>query len=381
VAAGRAMWDYAQLAITVVAGVAMMVGAEMDTAGPTASLAALAALYWWYRRTGREALRTRQTGAAVRYLAGALPLTVLVFAACPLGALMLFMLYPHIWTLLPFRRALAVTAVTIALVSVIFVWHLGFSANTVIAALATALGALVLALGIETWISKVLHRNRTQAATVAELLATRAELAAVNQDLGALVERERLAGEIHDTLAQGFTSILMLLEAADLDLETDAGRARTRLSQARATARRNLAEARCLVAAMTPPDLAAASLAEALRELVARFGRETAVATEFDVVGVLRPLPTATQVVLLRAVQECLANVRKHAGAGQVRVCLRLTSDLAEVTVRDDGRGFAATDRGCGLDTMRRRAREAGGVCAVHGEPGPGTTVVVGLPC
>jgi signal transduction histidine kinase len=381
VAAGRAMWDEVQRALTLLTGTAMLIAAPVDTAGPFASIAVLLTLHWWYRRTGREALRARESGAAMRYLVGAVPLTVLMFTASPLGALMLLLLYPHIWTLLPSRQAMAATTVTMTMVSVIFVWHLGLNETSVIASLAAALGGMILALAIATWIRTVLDRNRTQAATVAELLATRAELAAANRERGALVERERLAGEIHDTLAQGFTSILLLLDAADVELDTDAPQARLRLSQARVTARRNLAEARCLVATMTPPDLAVASLAEALREVVTRFGREAAVATEFEVVGDPRSLPTAAQVVLLRAVQECLANVRKHAEASKVRVCLRLDDERVEVSVHDDGRGFRDAEGGFGLDGMRRRAREAGGRCTVTSEPGEGTAVVVELPC
>ena len=135
-------------------------------------------------------------------------------------------------------------------------------------------------------------------------------MATLSAERGALAERERLAGEIHDTLAQGFTSIIMLLQAARGTADR-AGQYRT--------ARENLAEARTLITALRPAPLSGATLEEALGRITAQFGEELAVSTTFEVRGDSRTTSTKVEVVLLRAAQEALANVRKHARPGPSR--------------------------------------------------------------
>ena len=225
------------------------------------------------------------------------------------------------------------------------------------------------------WMFRIIVQSVDRRTVIAELEATREELAAVSHRAGVLAERERLAREIHDTLAQGFTSVVVLLELAESEVDTDPTAARQRLATARETARENLAEARALVAALTPVDLQAAPLPDALGRLVDRFGTETGLPARLTVTGEPRALPANTEVVLLRAAQEALANVRKHAGAGAGRD-LRL--DGAVLAVADDGAGFdpAAPTGGYGLAGMRRRVEEVGGTVSIASGPG-GTRVEV----
>jgi signal transduction histidine kinase len=222
------------------------------------------------------------------------------------------------------------------------------------------------------------RQSADRRAVIAELEEARASLATLSHRAGVLAERERLAREIHDTLAQGFTSVVVLLELAESDVDTDPAAARRRLVAARDTARQNLAEARGLVAALAPADLQAAPLPEALGRLTDRFGAETGLAARFEVCGDPQPLPANKEVVLLRSAQEALANVRKHAGAGSVTVTLRFSPDGAVLTVADDGAGFdpAAPTAGFGLAGMRRRVEEIGGALSIHSGPG-GTTAEV----
>src|SRR5262249_11708170 len=117
------------------------------------------------------------------------------------------------------------------------------------------------------WIQRIIQQSRERANLIAQLVATRAELAESERQAGSLVERQRLAMEIHDTLAQGFTSILMLLEAAE---SAPPDQARVHRERAARAARENLVEARALVAAQPPTELAEASLPDALRRLVGR---------------------------------------------------------------------------------------------------------------
>jgi signal transduction histidine kinase len=191
-------------------------------------------------------------------------------------------------------------------------------------------------------------------------------------------ERERLAAEIHDTLAQGFTSILTLVQAASAELARDPDRTRAHLDLAARTARENLGEARALVGALTPAAMGSGSLVDAVRRQAARLTEECGIEAEFVNEGELGALPTAVEVVLLRTAQEALTNVRKHSGAGFVRVMLGGEADRVWLSVVDDGSGFDATrpSDGFGLRGMRNRVEQVGGRLTVDSGP-IGTTVRV----
>ncbi|MBK1785418.1 sensor histidine kinase [Prauserella sp. ASG 168] len=243
---------------------------------------------------------------------------------------------------------------------------------------ATLFCALGLLLGY--FIAKLGEHIDRQAELIASLEASRAEVARLSHEAGTSAERDRLAREIHDTLAQGFTSIVALTQAAESELDTDPPTARRHLALATTTARENLAEARAMVNALTPSALDAGSLADAVRRQAYRFAEETGTATTCEIEA-LPKLRTAAEVVLLRATQEALANVRKHARATAVTVRLSVVDTEARLEVTDDGAGFvvdAAT--GFGLHGMRSRAEEAGGTLDIHSGPGEGTTVSLEVP-
>jgi signal transduction histidine kinase len=177
--------------------------------------------------------------------------------------------------------------------------------------------------------------------------------------------------------------VLLLLEAVDSALGSEPSVARRHLARARDTARENLAEARALVAALTPPDLARTSLPEALKRIVERVDAESGLAATLVVDGRPRGLPAEHEVTLLRSVQESLSNVRRHAGATVVVVSLVYGMDTVTLTVRDDGRGFdpdAERDGGYGLTGMRARANRIGGSVDVVAAPGQGATIRVDVP-
>jgi len=216
----------------------------------------------------------------------------------------------------------------------------------------------------------------------AELTATRAEVARLSHETGVAAERQRLAGEIHDTIAQGLSSVVMLVQAAEADLDRAPARARRHLAMIARTARDNLDEARALVAALAPTALDGASLAEAVGRLVGNFTAETGVRVSYDLVGTPKALPTGLDVVLLRAAQEALSNVRKHAAAGSVTVRLAYGTAAVVLGVRDDGRGFdpGQPATGYGLGAMRSRVGQVGGTLSVESTPGTGTTVRAEVP-
>ena len=232
------------------------------------------------------------------------------------------------------------------------------------------------------------RRSEQQRRLIHELEETRAELAAAEREAGTLAERHRLARDIHDTLAQGFTSIVMLLEAAEAELGNNTVKARAHIDRARKTARDNLTEARSLVWALRSERLLGSSLDDALESLVGEFRSETSVHAEFVVVGERRPIPPASEECLLRVTQEALANVRKHAAASRVTVTLSYLGDQVALDVRDDGVGFepaslAGTQQfggGVGLHAMLERIQELGGTRRIESGRGEGTAISVQLP-
>jgi signal transduction histidine kinase len=358
------------------AAMAVTAGTSNDLDGSRGlALAGLAGLTVWYAAFGSRAMRTRSLPLAITYLTGMIPLFLLAFSQYGLLGIFLFVLYSQCWALVD---SMAVSIVAASALSVgvglvaFFDFHSGLPA--VLAQSAASLGFSLL---LGYWISRVVDQSASRRTVIAELEDTRAELAAVSHQAGVLAERERLAREIHDTLAQGFTSVVVLLELAESEVDTAPDSARRRLATARETARQNLAEARALVTALTPVDLQAAPLPEAIGRLVDRFGQETGLPAGLTVTGTPRALAANQEVVLLRAAQEALANVRKHAGTCQVTVRLHFSAG-AELTILDDGGGFdpAESTAGYGLAGMRRRVEEIGGTLTIHSGR-TGTTVEV----
>lgn len=336
-----------------------------------AALGGLLALAGWYAAVGAPALAREQRGAGLRYVTGAVPLTVAVFALDPVGSIMLFMLYPHVWALLPMRRAVAATVVALVATAAVTTAQTGFSPEIAVMVLV----GLVVALALGVWITRIIEQSRQRAQLVADLAATRAELAEVSRRAGAMAERERLAHDVHDTLAQGFTSVLLLLQAAESAADLDT--ARHHVCRAQTTARENLAEARALIADLAPPALHGGSLPDALAQLVDRLSGDLGVRPSLAVRGDPRVLPAEHDVVLLRVAQEALANVRRHAGASRVDVSLCYDAASVVLRVADDGRGFdlSSATGGFGLSGMRARVEQVGGGFTVRSAPAAGTTV------
>ncbi|WP_406095079.1 sensor histidine kinase [Streptomyces sp. NBC_01013] len=243
----------------------------------------------------------------------------------------------------------------------------------------SSLGVWAVAVGMALLTPRALAQRDERAALRAELKDTQLELAEVYQRQGAAEERERLAREIHDTLAQGFASIIVLAEAARSQLAVDVHRSAQQLQSIEQTARENLAEARVLVGAAPSSGVAPGSLAATLRRTLARFTEDTGLDVTADLADIVCDQPT--RIALLRCTQESLANVRKHAAASTVGVVLTQGADAVELEITDDGRGFAVEDsRGSGLDGMRKRLAEFGGGLTVTSSLGDGTRILATIP-
>jgi len=277
-------------------------------------------------------------------------------------------------------RGIAVLTVAAGVLTFPIAMSGGFSGGNAVAWGLTAGGTLFFNLFIGVFFGEMLNDNDRRGALIRELETTRAELERAHHEAGVREERERLAREIHDTLAQGFTSLLMLIQAAEATLDTDPGTTRERLDLAARTARENLAEARALIGGDPTAGL---PLDAALQRAAARIGEELGMATTVDIGGNPRPLTATVQVVTLRVAQEALANIRKHAQAASLALGLTYGADGLTLAVEDDGVGMpsgAGRHGGFGMRSMRDRVEQVGGELTITSAPGAGTRVQAEVP-
>lgn len=251
-----------------------------------------------------------------------------------------------------------------------------FSPGNVVFTLIGLAGGVLLGL----WMDRVLEQGEARARMLgAELERTQSELVAAHQRQGAAEERERLAREIHDTLAQGFASIVVLAEAARAGLETDPVASAGQLLSIERTARENLTEARVLVGPAPTGGVVSGGIAPALRRILDRFVEDTGLVVDAELHDI--GCDQRTRIALVRCAQESLANIRKHAGASTVSIVLAAGSSGPELEITDDGTGFSPiAARGFGLNGMRARLAELGGELTVTSSPGEGTRIFAVLP-
>ena len=214
----------------------------------------------------------------------------------------------------------------------------------------------------------------------------RARLARQAVRMAALEERNRIAREIHDTVAQGLTAITLHLEAAEALGSRNPDQAQRNVRQALALARTNLEEVRRSVLDLRAAPLEGHTLPEALALLLQGFTEETAIATSLAADPAIGRLPTAVETGLYRIVQEALSNVRKHAAATRVTVRLSQTAHELRLQIEDNGAGFdlQAVQRrsasGFGLKGMSERAHLLGGRLEVRCAPGAATQIEAVIP-
>jgi signal transduction histidine kinase len=298
--------------------------------------------------------------------------------------LLYFTLFPQLWAMMPTRWAVVGTVVVVTAFSVVRWAQLDFSSASLTEILISSTISMGLSLSLGLFINRIVAEAESRAETIDELRATQARLAAAERNRGVHEERERISREIHDTLAQGFTSVVALSRAAQAALARgDTAAAGERLALIEYTASDNLDEARLIVAELTPGHLQSRTLGEALERLGAAVSSETGMRADVRVAGDPVPLGGSAEVVILRTAQEALSNVRRHASAARVDLVLAYDDpDAVVLTVRDDGLGFDldGARSGFGLDGVQARAAEVGGTVEVLSEPGTGTTLRLAVP-
>jgi signal transduction histidine kinase len=228
------------------------------------------------------------------------------------------------------------------------------------------------------------------AQTLADQLAVAIENARLYQEtrqMAVTEERNRMAREIHDTLAQGFTGIILQLEATEQALGDTSEDVQKHLNQARSLARKSLQEARRSVWNLSPQALEQLRIDEAIKHEVDRFRQDHGIDAVFTLYGEKREIPPEMGTALFRICQESLTNITKHAQATQVEVELNFDLTNVELIIKDNGVGFeldpdgkVGKSGGYGLISMRERALGQNGKFEVQSEKGEGTVIKVSIP-
>src|SRR6266536_598707 len=316
-------------------------GWQLATGGIAAAFGAwyaglvMAHLRWWERPL-----------PMLVYWAGALALFVVLIRRAVIYFFLVYGLIPQAFMLLPGRWAYVAAAGVFVVASTA---HWGVGVLTDPGRLTQLVGNLALASAVGLFINALARQSE---------------------------ERRRMAGEIHDTLAQGLTGIVTQLEAAEQALDDQSAGVRRHLDTARRLARESLAEARRSVQALRPQPLEAVQLPEAVAQVAARWAHDTGIAATATTTGAPRPLHPEVEVTLLRAAQEALTNAARHARPSAVSLTLSYMEDLVSLDVHDDGAGFDPTvlrsngsPGGYGLTAMRERLARLAGTLDLESAP------------
>lgn len=339
-----------------------------------------------YVFVGRKALNGDDASRLTAYSCLVVALAFGMFAVSPAGGLFLFIAYPQIWMASrSFRRGVGWNlALTVSSALGLIAGNGWDETNRTEFFVSFSLG-FAFSMFMGSWMTYVIKHGAEQERLRRLLEDAQDELAQANRTEGADIERARMAREIHDTLAQGFTSIVLLAQSAQTELApsgTSETLAYQRLLQIEDTARENLAEARSLVTAFTSPSLHDADLPDAVARLAAQLESGHGVRTEVAVDGSWGKVEPRDEVTILRCVQEGIANIRKHSSASNAWIALRQSGSTLTVSIRDDGVGFVPAwgGEGFGLAGMRERIAQAHGTFDVDSAPGNGTNLTVTLP-
>lgn len=339
----------------------------------------VAAFTAWYLLGALFAARMRRRFAGPIWFAVLTSLWVVAAVRAPVLAWLAFALCLLALHLLPWVPGV-VTVFLITGMAIIVL--LPTASSPVSAVFGPVIGAFV-TLGITLGYSLILKESASRGRLLDELSAAQADLATAQRDAGALAERARLARDIHDTLAQGYSSILLLTRA---ELVTTPANAPL-IAQIEQLAAENLVEARRVVQALSPAQLEDAPLPQAVRRLLDRLAAESGVRADLEVTGDPRLSSMAVDVAVLRFVQGALANVRQHADASRVVVSLAYEPAELLIDVVDDGVGFdpgqlpvASAAGGFGLRALRERVAQLGGTLSIESRPGEGAAIAASVP-
>jgi len=373
---GTKWWDLAFGATIAVLAALTQLAWAPTAAGRAIALAILGVLVLAYLLIGRRALADGRH--AIPYSLLLIVASGALAACSPNLAVAQVITIPLLWSVIESTaRSVVATVVAAVAVAVGIYFSLGADSDALSQAVSIQGISLVGSIAFGIWISRIASLSHERKRLLDELTASQDRVAALSRDAGMLGERERLAREIHDTIAQDLTGLVMLSQRAQRELGDSPEGTLALLEE---SARSALAETRALVAASAPVGLSS-GIREALDRLAERISRETGVTVGVEVGDDVPALDRDTEVVLLRIAQEGLGNVRKHANADSAVVRLEAGNGHVALVVEDDGDGFDPTrpTEGFGLTGMHERLALVGGTIDVSTSPA-GTVLTATLP-
>jgi len=244
----------------------------------------------------------------------------------------------------------------------------------------TILASQFVIVGVGLVTGLLVRNQRRQAAELDDRNRRLAHYASTVEQLAVTQERNRLARELHDTLAHSLSAVAVQIEAAQALSDVDTAAGQKMIEQALESTRSGLTEARRSLKALRASPLEDLGLALAVRDLAESVAARAGLKLELRIGSHLEDLPPAVEQCLYRAAQEALTNVARHANAASVQVAIAQDSGHVRLTVQDDGRGFdtaAVADTSFGLMGLRERAESIGARFYVESEKGKGTTVAL----
>jgi signal transduction histidine kinase len=351
----------------------------------TLALVAATAGWVYAGHTRASSWRQGHTAPMLVYFAGMLALSIALMSRDTIFVLFAITGFFHAFHLRPWPLgAAAILATSVTINTKTLGWPgtlsdaAGYVALIAVQSAAISLGLVLGEKGREQDEKRKRMVTRLEAA-LEENAGLHAQLLSQAREAGVLDERQRMAGEIHDNLAQGLTGIITQVQAAQRVWHTP-DQAREHVEHALSLARESLTEARRSVQALRPGQLEAAQLPGALDDLSRRWAQDTGVDLRFDVTGDRMPLSPAIEVALFRVTQEALHNVARHAHASRVGVTLSYLHDVVLLDIRDDGHGMNGHGQGFGLTSMRQRVRSVGGAMEIESAAEDGTAISVRVP-
>jgi signal transduction histidine kinase len=373
-------WTIAVIA----AGIVLSALVILERVSPVRTIGAIAtttAIVVIWLVLGKRALVNSRYGVAVSIAFGLLASASAGFESSM--ATIQCVIYPVIWAVLVRTRTAVIANVCVA-VGMGIGMFIGLDATTEALVIASTIEglSLIFSLALGLWITSIADKSEERRTLIDQLEAAQAQLAALSRDSGASEERERLAREIHDTIAQDLTGLVLTAQRGRRELAAgNAAAAEKQLAILEENARNALTETRALVASGAAVGVEGGGLAIALRRLAERFERETGIVVTVSA-DETAALDRDAEVVLLRCAQEALANVRKHSTAGTVTLTLEVRDGQLSLRITDDGGGFdpAKPSSGFGISGLRERLALVRGTLDILAGPGGGTTLVATLP-
>jgi signal transduction histidine kinase len=346
-----------------------------------ATLAFSAALLIWYSVGSREPGRLKRSIWLAAYFAVGWLIWFVLVNLNSFFFLMLFVLFPYVFM----SAALSTSIVLVVALNILVLIALNRVNSEVTAPWMLLVGLTTAGASLlGYYVQDIVRQSEERQRLIGELQATREHLARTQHEAGILSERHRLAGELHDTIAQGLIGIVTHLEAAENAIPDGAnGNFSHHMEQAKVIARSSLDETRRFIWAKRSVVFEDGTFHDGLRHILESWSKTSGLPAKLVITGAECALPPEHEFTILRVIQESLANIARHARASQVTVTLSYTLDAILLDINDDGCGFDPNQiqgRGFGLVNMHYRVGQLGGTLTIESEAGEGATIMAHLP-